>query len=123
MSCESTNIAQELQAEEFKHAADRHITSVTSPDGQCQTTKEAICKEFRQYFLKLFTREPGWSSAQFYTYLADFPHLSVTEVAGCEGCITEDEVQKAMKSVGLDKSLGIDSLPYKVYLRLHMFVL
>ena len=85
---------------------------------QRRTTNEAICKEFQQYFLKLFTREPGLSSAQFDTYLANFPCLSATEAAGCEGCITEDEVWKAMKSVGLDKSPGINGLPYEVYLRL-----
>ena len=35
-------MAQELRAEELRHAADRHITSVTSPDGQRRTTNEAI---------------------------------------------------------------------------------
>ena len=65
MSCEATNMAQELRAEELRHATDRHIASVTSPEGQRRTTNEAICGEFRQYFLKLFTREPGRSSAQF----------------------------------------------------------
>ena len=63
--CEVTNMAQELRAEEVRHATDRHIASVTSPEGQRRTTNEAICGEFRQYFLKLFTREPGLSSAQF----------------------------------------------------------
>ena len=53
MSCEAMNMAQELRAEELRHAA------VTSPDGQCQTTNEAICKEFQQYFPKLFPREPS----------------------------------------------------------------
>ena len=67
MSCEVTNMAQELRAEELRHAADRHIASVTLPDGQRRTTNEAICKEFRQYFMKLFTREPGLSSAHFNT--------------------------------------------------------
>ena len=75
MSCEATNMAQELRAEELRHATDRHIASVTSPEGQRRTRNEAICGEFRQYFLKLFTREPGLSSAQFDTYLADFPRL------------------------------------------------
>ena len=28
MSCEATNMAQELRAEEIRHAADRHIASV-----------------------------------------------------------------------------------------------
>ena len=123
MSCEATNMAQELRAEELRHASDRHIASVTSPDGQRRTTNEAICGEFRQYFLKLFTREPGLSSSQFDTYLADFPRLSATEAAGCEGRIKEEEIRDALKSVGLDKSPGIDGLPYEVYLRLsHMFV-
>ena len=123
MSCEATNMAQELRTEELRHATDRHIASVTSPEGLRRTTNEAICGEFRQYFLKLFTREPGLSSAQFDTYLADFPRLSATEAAGCEGCIKEEEIRDALKSVGLDKSPGIDGLPYEVYLRLsHMFV-
>ena len=124
ISCEATNMAQELQTEELRHAADRQIASVTSPDGQRRTTNEAICREFRQYFLKLFTREPGLSSAQFDTYLADFPRLSATEAAGCEGRIKEEEeIREALKSVGLEKSPGIDGLPYEVYFRLlHMFV-
>ena len=123
MSCEAMNMAQELRAEELRHATNRHIASVTSPDGQRRTTNKAICREFRQYFLKLFTGEPGLSSAQFDTYLADFPCLSVTEAAGCEGCIKEEEIREALKSFGLDKSPGIDGLPYEVYLRLsHMFV-
>ena len=123
MSCEATNMAQELRAEELRHATDRHIASVTSPEGHRRTTNEAICGEFRQYFLKLFTRDPGLSSAQFDTYLADFPRLSATEAAGCEGRIKEEEIRDALKSVGLDKSPGIDGLPYEVYLRLsHMFV-
>ena len=50
-------MAQELRAEEIRHAADRHIASATSPDWQRRTTNEAISKEFRLYFLKLFAME------------------------------------------------------------------
>ena len=106
------------------HAANRHIASVTSPDVQRRTTNEAIYKGVSAVFPKAFTRETGLSSAQFHTYLADFLRLSATEAAGCESRITEDEVREALKSVGLDKSPGIDGLPYEVYFRLsHMFVL
>ena len=87
--------------------------SVTSPDGQRRTTNEAICGEFRQYFLKLFTREPGLSSTQFDTYLADFPRLSATEAAGCEGRIKEEEIRDALKSVRLDKSPELMVCPTK----------
>ena len=83
MSCKTTNIAQELWAKELRYAADRHITSVTSSDRQRRTTNKAIRKEFQQYFLKLLTKEPGLSFAQFNTYLANFPNLLATEVAGC----------------------------------------
>ena len=113
MSCEATNMAQELRAEELRHATDRHIASVTSPEGFRRTTNEAICGEFRQYFLKLFTREPGLSSAQFDAYLADFPRLSATEAAGCEGLIKEEEIRAALKSVGLDKSPELMVCPMK----------
>ena len=66
-------MAQELRAEVLRNTADRHIASATSQDGQCRTTNEAICREFRDYFKKLFTRESRLSSVQFDTYIADFP--------------------------------------------------
>ena len=60
---------------------------------------------------------------EFRSYLADFPRLGVAEAAGCEGVVTECEVRDALKQVGLNKSPGLDGLPYEVYLRMsHMFV-
>ena len=32
VSCEAMNMAQELRAEELRHAIDRHIANVTSPN-------------------------------------------------------------------------------------------
>ena len=46
MSFKATNMAQELRAEELIHTIDRHIASVTSPDGQCQTTKKPFVGDF-----------------------------------------------------------------------------
>ena len=47
----------------------------------------------------------------------------MAEAVGCEGVITECEVHDALKQVGLNKSLGLDGLPYEVYLRMsRMFV-
>ena len=43
--------------------------------------------------------------------------------AGCEGLITESEVCDALKQVSLNKSPGLDGLPYEEYTRMsHMFV-
>ena len=56
-------------------------------------------------------------------YLADFLHLREAETASCEGVVTECKVCDALTQVGLNKSPGLDDLPYEVYLRLpHMFV-
>ena len=118
MSPEATNMAAELRLEELRSASNRHIASVTSPDGRQVTTDKGICEEFRSYFQDLFTREPGLSSAQFDTYLADFPCLEATESAGCEGHITEAEIREAISNVGTEKTPGIDGLPYELYLRL-----
>ena len=113
MSCEVTNVAQELQVEELKHAVDRHIANVTSLDGQCRTTNEDICWEFHDYCVKRFTREPGLNFVHFDTYQA----------AECKGRITEEGVQQALKTVGTNKTPWLDVLPYEVYLWLSpMFV-
>ena len=51
------------------------------------------------------------------------PRLGAAEAASCEGMISECEFRDVLKQVGLNKSPGLDGLPYEVYLRLpHMFV-
>lgn len=50
MSAEATNMAAELHAEELHNASDGYITCVTLLD-------RGICREFCNYFQKLFTRE------------------------------------------------------------------
>ena len=66
---------------------------------------------------------PDLPIQEFHDYLANFPRLQEAEVANCEGLVTECEVHVALKQVGLNKSPGLDGLPYKVYSRmLHMFV-
>ena len=52
-----------------------------------------------------------------------FRSLGEAEAASCEGLVTECEVRDALKQVSLNKSPGLDGLPYEVYLRMsHMFV-
>ena len=104
-------MAQELRVEELRHAVNRHIASFISPDEQCRITNDAICREFQDYFEKLFTRELGLSSAQFDTYFADFHRLTATETARYERRIMEKEVWQALIAVGTDKTPGIDGRP------------
>ena len=62
-------------------------------------------------------------SGSFVAILPTSPRLGAAEAAGCEGVVTECEVRDALKQVGLNKSPGLDGLPYEVYLRMsHMFV-
>ena len=66
---------------------------------------------------------PDLPLREFRSYLADFPRLVAAEAASCEGVVIECEVRDALKQVGLNKSTGLDGLPYEVYLRMsHMFV-
>ena len=66
---------------------------------------------FGRTFVDRFARSPDLPLQEFRSYLADFPRLGATEAASCE-------VRDALKQVGLNKSLGLDGLPYEVYLRL-----
>ena len=69
---------------------------------------------FWVHFHDRFACSPDFPLQEFRSYLADSPPLRV---------VTECEVRDALKHVGLDKSPGLDDLPYEVYLRLpHMFV-
>ena len=78
---------------------------------------------FRVHFCDRFACCPDLPLQEFRSYLANFPRLGAAEAASCEGVMTECEFRDAFKQVGLNKSPGLDGLPYKVYLRLpHMFV-
>ena len=109
--------------EEVRRFSGRYIDSVKSPDGRLLRSNREIRDAFRAHFRDRFARCPDLPFQEFRSYLADFPRLGAAETAGCEGVITEYEVRDALKQVGLNKSPGLDSLPYEVYLRLpHMFV-
>ena len=78
---------------------------------------------FRVHFRDRFARCPDLLLQEFRSYLADFCRLQETEAASCKGMNTECEVHDALKQVRLNKSPGLDGLPYEVYLRLlHIFV-
>ena len=75
------------------------------------------------HFRDRFARCLELQVQEFRNYLADFPRLGEAEAASCEGVVTECEVRSALKQVGLNRSPGLDGLPYEVYLRMsHMFV-
>ena len=88
-----------------------------------QRLNREIRNAFRAHFRDRLARCPDPPLQGFRSNLADFPCLEAAEAASCEGVITECKVRDALKQVGLNKSPGLDGLPYEVYLRLlHIFV-
>ena len=109
--------------EEVRRFPDRYIGSVKAPDGRLLRSAREIRDAFRAHFRDRFARCTDLPLQEFRSYLADFPRLGVAEAASCEGVVTECEVRDALKQVSLNKSPGLDGLPYEVYLRMsHMFV-
>ena len=109
--------------EEVRRFPDRYIASVKTPDGRLLRSGHEIRDAFRAHFRDRFARCTDLPLREFRSYLANFPRLGAAEAASCEGVVTECEVRDALKQVGLNKSPGLDGLPYEVYLRMsHMFV-
>ena len=109
--------------EEVRRFPDQYIASVKTPDGRLLRSGREIRDAFRAHFRDRFARCTDLPLREFRSYLADFPRLGAAEAASCEGVVTECEVRDALKQVGLNKSPGLDGLPYEVYLTMsHMFV-
>ena len=109
--------------EEVRRFPDRYIDSVKTPDGRLLRSSREMRDAFRAHFRDRFARCTDLPLREFRSYLAYFPSLGVTEAASCEGVVTECEVRDVLKQIGLNKSPGLDGLPYEVYLRMsHMFV-
>ena len=109
--------------EEVRRFPGRYIDSVKSPDGRVLRSNREIRDAFRAHFRDRFARCPDLPLQEFRSYLVDFLRRGAAEAASCEDVITECEVRDVLKQVGLNKSPGLDGLPYEVYLWLsHMFV-
>ena len=112
-----------MRKEELRTFLCRYIECVNALDGRVLKSSREIREAFQTHFRDRFARCSDLQAQEFRSCLADFPRLGEAEAASCEGAVTEGEVRSALKQVGLNKSPGLDSLPYEVYLRMsHMFV-
>ena len=103
---------------EVRRFPDRYIDSVKTPDGRLLRPSREMRDTFRAHFRDRFARYTNLLLQEFRSYLADFPRLGAAEAASREGVVTECEVRDALKQIGLNKSPGLDGLPYEVYLRM-----
>ena len=111
-----------MRKEELRRFHCRYIECVNAPDGRVLRSNREIREAFRTHFQDRFAHCSGLQAQEFRNYLADFSRLGEAEAASCEGAVTECEVRSALKQIGLNKSPGLDGLPYEVYLRMsHMF--
>ena len=94
---------------------------VKTPD-ECELGLNHITHDaFRAHFRDLLARFSDLLAHEFCSYLVDLLRFREAGAACCKGVITECEVHDALEQVGLNELLGIDGLPYEVYLRLlHM---
>ena len=99
------------------------ISSPSSPRmGKCSSRTVTYVKPFGVFLGKFcpLAWSPDTGVLQRFSRL---PCLQEAEAASCKGLVTECEVRVASKQVGLNKSLGLDGLPYEVYLKMsHLFV-
>ena len=111
------------RAEEVRRFPFQNIESVKSPNGHMLRSNREMREAFQAHFRDRFVCCPDLSVQEFRSYLANFNSNREAEAASYKGVIAEHEVRDALKQVGLNKSPRLESLPYKVYLRLsHMFV-
>ena len=123
VSNEAVRCSAFMRKEELRRYSDRYIEFVKSPDGHMLRSNREMREAFWAHFRDRFARYPDLPVQEFLNYLADFPRLGAAEAASCECLVAECEVRNALKQVGLNKSPGLEGLPYEVYLRLsHMFV-
>ena len=102
-----------MRKEELHRFTDRYIEFVNSPDGRMLRSNCEMCEAFGAHFRDCFARCPDLPIQKFCNYLADFLRLGAAEAASCEGLVTECEVRNMLKQVGLNKSPGLDGLPYE----------
>ena len=109
--------------EEVRRFPGRYIDSVKFPDGGMLRLYREIRDTFWRTFVVALPAVLISLFKSFAAILPTSPRLGAAEAARCEGVITECEVRDALKQDSLNKSPGLDGLPYEVYLRLrHMFV-
>lgn len=93
------------------------IDSLKTEDGTQLTTDRDIIEEASKFYENLYSSQKPTSSS-IDDYLKDITlknSLSDSEKQECEGTITLDECDNVLKNMKLNKSPGLDGLPFEFY--------
>ena len=106
------------------------VKRVVADDGNVITDQKEILNELRKYYQNLFkSKDTGLQDCNTHDLqnLSGFKMLSENDANSLEGCLTINEISKALKAMKNQKCPGIDGFPadfFKVFwAKLKFFVL
>ena len=99
---------------EKKSALNKCITKLIKSDGTIIDTNEEIQEECAFFYKSLYSSEQIDNSLESY-FFKDLPTLTSTSTSVCEGEITLEECEKAIKLMSNLKTPGVDGLPKEFY--------
>lgn len=109
------NLGPKLRTVNIRVRSDRFSRKFDTPDVCSLRSTSELCEAFRQHFQGQFTMGLFSLIETFYSYIADFPRVSLTESDGCKYEVKEGEISEALKCFGKSKSPGIYGLPYELF--------
>ena len=95
-------------------ASSKHINILTKSDGTNAVSNAEIKEECLSFYTKLYRREEVDDSLNPF-FFDELPCLSEESALRCEGSITIDECEKAIKQMSNFKTPGLDGLPKEFY--------
>ena len=104
--------------EETRRFPQRYIESVKSLDRSMLRSSCEMREAFQMLFHDRFAPFPDLPLQECRSYVTNLLHLLEAEATGCKELVTKCQVRDALKQVSLNKSPGLDGLPYEVYLRI-----
>ena len=100
---------------EKSRRADQTIRVLTKENLDTVSEPQDLLKETYHFYKTLYTAQPCDEDARNQFLNADIPKLPDNARESCEGLITEEELEKAVRSMENNKSPGIDGLTTNFY--------
>ena len=101
---------------EKRHQSYNSIDKINDASGNVKTKQSEILEQCEKFYSTLYkSTNPDPENIQKYLSESTIPKLSETEKQKCEGYITKEECEKAVKYMKENKSPGLDGLSIEFY--------